>query len=115
VILLLLLHNAILLQRSSAVISQWRDDTTILISRYYGIWRKYVDSKSLQYNTLSRYHIKNRRTQGLTLSPYHILKKPQIWVMRRNKALCDVRPAGRSVNQTIILKAASFSNHYLSV
>jgi hypothetical protein len=50
-----------------------------MIQRYlgttvYGMWCKYVDTKSLPFNTLSRYHIKNRRTYGLTLSPYHIKK-----------------------------------------
>jgi hypothetical protein len=50
-----------------------------MIQRYlgttvYGMKCKYVDTKSLPYNTLSRYHIKKRRTYGLTLSPYHIKK-----------------------------------------
>jgi hypothetical protein len=50
-----------------------------MIQRYlgttvYGMRCKYVDTKSLPYNTLSRYHIKKRRTYGLTLSPYHIKK-----------------------------------------
>jgi hypothetical protein len=50
-----------------------------MIQRYlgttvFGMWCKYVDTKSLPYNTLSRYHIKNRRTYGLTLSPYRIKK-----------------------------------------
>jgi hypothetical protein len=50
-----------------------------MIQRYlgttvYGMRCKYVDTKSLPYNTLSRYHMKKRRTYGLTLSPYHIKK-----------------------------------------
>jgi hypothetical protein len=82
-----LLHNATLLQGNSAVISQWRDDTTI--SRYSlisYIWFQYVDLTRYfwcKYVDLTRlYHIygttttlNNSCTYGLTFRFYQ-KKKP---------------------------------------